>query len=143
MRKATCIMLLLGCGSATAQGAPDEWRFAVTPYLWLPTISGGLKYDLPPDGGGGDGNLGVDVGPTDWLELLNFAALVSGSASKGRLLITSDLVYLSMGRESDGRVVSVERTPLPGNLGVSSNLMMLTELWAGQLAPARVPREGL
>jgi len=110
MRKAIFIVLMFGCGPVLAEGTADGWRFGVTPYLWLPTISGGLKYQLPPGGGVDGGTADVDVGPTDWLELLNFAALASASASKGRYLLAADLVYLSMGSESDGRVVSVGGT---------------------------------
>jgi hypothetical protein len=73
----------------------------------LPTISGDINYELPPATGGG-GSVGVSVGPTDWLELLNFAALVSGSASKGKLTLFGDLVYLSLGKDDGGKVVSVD-----------------------------------
>ena len=88
-----------------AQAANDGWTFSLTPYLWLPTIEGKLRYELPP--GSGDPTIGV--GPTDWLELLNYAALVSGSARKGRYSITSDFVYLSMSKIGDGRLLGVER----------------------------------
>ena len=97
-------------GRAHAETSADEWRFQLTPYLWLPTISGTLKYGPPPGGGGGPG---VDIGPVDWLELLNFGALIGGSARKGRFLMFTDIVYLSMTSNSDGRVVSVDGT-LPG-----------------------------
>lgn len=117
MRKTFLILALLGCGPAMAQNENAEWQFGVTPYLWLPTISGELKYDLPPPGGGGgSGHVGIDVGPTDWLDLLNFAVLVSSSATRGRYLVAADLVYLSMAGESDGRVVSVEDPTGPGGI---------------------------
>ncbi|MDH4109732.1 MAG: hypothetical protein OEW35_15680 [Gammaproteobacteria bacterium] len=99
-----------------AEDGTNEWQFTVTPYLWLPTIEGTLNYELPPGGGG---NPSVGVGPTDWLDLLNFAALVNGSARKGKYSISSDLVYLSMSRNGDGRVVSVEGTiPGPGPIEI-------------------------
>jgi hypothetical protein len=84
---------------------PDQWQFTLTPYLWLPTIAGDLKYELPPGNGG---NPTFDVGPTDWLDLLNVAVLVGGSAEKGRFSITSDFVFLSMSNEPDSRLASVE-----------------------------------
>ena len=113
--------------AAGAEADSDEWQFRVTPYLWLPSIEGSANYEVPPAGGGGNPN--VSIGSTDWLELLNFAALVSGSASKGRYSIATDLVYLSLGSDNDGRVRSVD-----GNLGsgpiqipVSANRNLSTE----------------
>jgi len=100
----TLVLLVSVVIPAAARAADDGWRFSLTPYLWLPTIDGRLKYDLPP--GSGDPTIGV--GPTDWFELLNFAALVNGTARKGRFSITSDFVYLSMSRIEDGKVIDVD-----------------------------------
>jgi len=110
MKKILTLVLLASVANpAAVQAADNDWQFSLTPYLWLPTIDGRLKYDLPP--GSGDPTIGV--GPTDWFELLNFAALVNGSARKGRFSITSDFVYLSMSRIEDGRVISVEDPGTP------------------------------
>ena len=78
----------------------DQWQFQVTPYLWLPTIGGDVNYE-PPAGGGGGTAPGVDVGPTDWLDLLNGAALVNGSMRKGRFSMAADFVWLSMESDKD------------------------------------------
>ena len=101
--------------AATAQEKdPDEWRFSLTPYLWLPTIAGDLAYEAPPGGGGSPS---FDLGPTDWLDMLNFAALVGGTAKKGRFSIMSDFVYLSMSNEPDSRLASVDAV-IPGPGGI-------------------------
>src|SRR5262249_57558251 len=53
---------------ALAQTAPPpeaKWTFAVQPYLWLVGIDGTVKYEIPPNSGGG-----ADVG-------LSLAALPS------------------------------------------------------------------
>lgn len=89
---------------AQAEASANDWQYALTPYLWLPTIDGSLNYSLPP-GGGGSPN--VSVGPTDWLDLLNFGLLVSGSARKDDLVIFSDFIYLSMST-TDSHVRSVD-----------------------------------
>ncbi|MDX1403593.1 MAG: hypothetical protein R3192_03600 [Woeseiaceae bacterium] len=96
---------------AQNQGNVDQWQYTLTPYLWLPRIDGNLNYSLPP---GGSGSPNISVGPTDWLDLLNFAVLVSGSARKNDFVVFSDLVYLSMST-TDSKVSSVD-LPGPGLL---------------------------
>jgi len=110
-----------------ADRAEGTWRFALTPYIWLPTIDGSLKYALPPGSGGSPE---ISVGPTDWLELLNAGLLLSGSASKGRFSAQSDVVYLSLTSKNDGRVLSVDDTvTVPGTripIPISANLNLNT-----------------
>ncbi len=110
MMRITPIVLALALASTSgttfAQTNADEWQFSLTPYVWLPRIDGQLKFSPPPGGGGSPS---FEVGPTDWLDLLNFAALVSGSAKKGKWSINSDLVYLSL-TSKDARVASVDET---------------------------------
>ena len=105
----------------------DDWSFNLTPYLWLPTIDGSLKYAIPPGSGGGSPE--ISVGPTDWLDLLNYGLLVSGSATKGRFTIYTDVVVLSMTSKNDGRVLSVDdsitvpgtRIPIPVSADLALN----------------------
>jgi len=100
------------CGAEAAEDAQSDWDYSLSPYLWLPTINGSLKYSIPPGAGGSPE---ISVGPTEWLDLLNYGLLISGSASKGRFSIYSDLVYLSMTSKNDGRVVSVDDSiTIPG-----------------------------
>jgi hypothetical protein len=128
---AILVLVLAGAsGAAAAQDDSDGWQFSLTPYLWLPTIDGALKYS-PPSGGGSPT---LEVGPTDWLDLLNIGALISGSARKGRYSISSDFVYLSLTSENDGRVISVEDNitvpgvPVPIPISASLNLNTRTDL---------------
>ena len=101
------LLCLAISGTAVGETSADEWQFQLTPYIWLPTIDGTLNYGPPPGSGGSPD---VEIGPTDWLELLNFGVLIAGSARKGRFSIFTDFVYLSMTRNGDGRVVSVDGT---------------------------------
>lgn len=108
----TAAVLLVSAFPVFAKEAGSDWRYRLTPYLWLPTIDGSLKYSLPPGSGGSPE---LSVGPTDWLDLLNAGLLLSGSASRGRLSIYSDLVYLSLTSKNDGRVLTVDDTvTVPG-----------------------------
>ena len=102
------VFLILLVRSASAQPESDRWEYRLTPYLWLPTIDGTLKYALPPGGGGSPD---ISVGPTDWLDLLNFGLLLSGSAQKGKFLVFSDLVYLSMTSKDEGSVDGIRVGP--------------------------------
>lgn len=64
--------------------APEPWRFAVTPYVWLPTINAHLDIALPPIGGGEpDAAVDTEVGPNRYLSNLSFALMLSGEARRG------------------------------------------------------------
>ncbi len=99
------VLLILIAPTTRAETTDDKWQFQITPYLWLPTIDGTLNYAPPPGGGGGPD---ISVGPTDWLELINGFLLLNAGAKKGRLSIFTDIVYLSMQNNDDGRVTSVD-----------------------------------
>ena len=83
---------------AIADEGQQGWEFQLTPYLWLPTIGGDLNYDPPPGGGGAPS---IDVGPTDWLDLLNGAFLINGGMRKGRFSVSADFVYLGLESDTD------------------------------------------
>lgn len=120
----TSIVLIATPASANEA---DDWSFQLTPYLWLPTIDGSLKYSLPPGSGASPE---ISVGPTDWLKLINAGLLLSGNATKGKFGLYGDLVYLSMESKNDGRVLSVDDTiTVPGTripVPVSANLNLNT-----------------
>lgn len=110
---ALSLLLLAVPSIGLAQDGGDEWEYRLTPYLWLPTIEGDVKYEIPP--GSGTGSPTVSVGPADWVELLNYGLLIGGSAQKGRLSLFADFLYLSMTSKEDDRVVSVDDTiTVPG-----------------------------
>ncbi|WP_250519195.1 hypothetical protein [Caballeronia sp. ATUFL_M1_KS5A] len=70
----------------------DGWQFAITPYLWLPTVGGTLQFSLP--GGGAD----ASTGPYNYLQNLKFVFMLQGEARKGDWSIFADAVYLRFGR---------------------------------------------
>ena len=103
---ATVCLLAMGVGAdAHAQTASDpydgSWRFAVTPYVWLPNVNGSLRFDVP----GGSGDSQIDGNP--FLQNLKFAFLLAGEARKGPWAVFSDLVYVDFnGMQSTLRSVS-------------------------------------
>ena len=90
--------------NAQAAGHPaDSWRFALTPYLWLPSLDGTLQYQRPP----GSGNPSVGVDSEALLEALDFAFMLAGEARRGRWSVYSDYIYLKLSA-SKGNVRSVD-----------------------------------
>ena len=98
--KRALLAALLGAGAFGVAHAQEEWRFTLTPYLWLPNINGTLKYAIPPGGGG---RPEVETGPNDYLENLSFALMLAGEARKGKWSLFTDLIYLDF--DSEGSTV--------------------------------------
>ena len=109
--------------AAQAQSAApaDEWKFSITPYLWLPNINGTLKYGIPP---GAPGSPEVEVGPNQWLQSLETIVLLSGEVRKDRWSVFTDVIYLGFAKESS----SVKAIDFGGSL-VSSSLNVATSSW--------------
>jgi len=123
MRRLRFLLLLpLTIQGAAAADDADSWQFQLTPYLWLPTIGGKLNYDLPA--GGGDGAPQIDVGPTDWLELLNGVFLLRGEARRERFFVFADVVYL--GLESDKDRVFAASTGSGGRIPIDASVNLAT-----------------
>jgi len=68
-------LALLLPSTAPAQETSEQWRFALTPYLWLPNVNGTLKYSPPPSGSGAPE---VNTGPNNYLENLSAVLMLSG-----------------------------------------------------------------
>jgi len=70
----------------------DEWQFQLTPYLWIPRISGRA----------GVGNFSVDVntGLADDDIHLNFGFMGSFEARKNRFIILTDLQFSNLGSDN-------------------------------------------
>jgi hypothetical protein len=126
MLAVVAMAVALSATPAHADESDKDWSFQFTPYIWLPTIDGSLKYSLPPGSGGSPE---ISVGPTDWLDLLNAGMLLSGNATKGKFGLYGDVVYLSLTSKNDGRVLSVDdtvtvpgtRIPIPVNATLNLN----------------------
>lgn len=76
-----------------AQGETGSpWQLAVTPYLWLPNVSGTLRFSLP----GGDAD--ASTGPYNYLQNLKFVFMLQGEARKDDWSILADAIYLNFGQ---------------------------------------------
>lgn len=105
-----------GVQAQTAAGA-DDWKFSVMPYLWLPSIDGKLRFGPPPTGGITP-NVELDAG--NYLDSLDMAVMLSGTARKDRWLIGTDLMYLHFS-DTEGKTQSVDINPGPGPVNVSTS----------------------
>jgi hypothetical protein len=99
----TISVAMIATLSASPSRAADDWSFSITPYIWLPTVSGQLKYNIPP---GDAGSPNVESGPNSYLENLDFALMLTGEARKGRWSLLGDLIYLDFAG-SNAKTVSV------------------------------------
>lgn len=82
-----------------AHAADDDWKYSVTPYLWLPSFNANFKYTLPP-------STGSPEVQTYYLNKLNAVLMLAGDARKGDWSIFTDLIYLDISG-SDSHVTSV------------------------------------
>jgi hypothetical protein len=116
----TAIFAAICTGPAHAQSdAPaDQWKFSITPYLWLPNVNGTLKYSIPPGAGGSPD---VEAGPNDYLQNLQAVIMISGEVRKDRWSVFPDLIYLEFADEES----SVKSVDFGGSL-VSSSLDLAT-----------------
>lgn len=96
--------------------ASDDWRYRVTPYLWLPTLN------LTTSGPVG----GVDV-ETEVLDVLHFAALLKGQATRGSWSIIGEANYLDLSEDGVPFIglstASVDLDGWMGALGVGYAVM--------------------
>ncbi len=138
---ATLLGFTLLSGVATAQTVPNAndpgWRFSATPYLWVPTVGGELRY-----GQRERGTAHVDVDPKSVLDSLKFGLTFGAEARYGRFTLATDLLYLDLGNQSS-QVRSVDfgpsgRVQASANLGTQSSLT--NTLWT--LAPGYTLAEG-
>jgi len=104
-----------------------DWKFALTPYLWLPNIEANGTTDSPPDTDDG-GEPSYEVGPADYLEHLNMVLMLTGEARRDSWSLRTDVIYLDMSNER-AAVKSVSGpggvVEIPVNAGTSSSFTAL------------------
>jgi hypothetical protein len=120
-------LILCGPLGTAAQTPGDEWKFSITPYLWLPNIDGTLKYNVPP---GLTGSAEVEVGPNDYLENLRFVMMISGEVRKSRWLAFTDFIYLDFSdEESAVKSIHFGGTQVSSSANVSTDSSLRGAAW--------------
>ena len=105
-------VMVLACATvvnAAEEKLDDRWRFTITPYIWLPSISGSMKLEPPPGFGSGK----VDTGPDSYLEDLKFAGMLDLQVQKGRWSILADIMYVDFSGDQTAQFPGA----LPGSSG--------------------------
>ena len=114
-------VLSLYAFASPASAQEDEWRFSVTPNVWLPTVDGELSVGEPP---GLVVRPEVEVGPIDYLENLKGVFMIAGEARYERWGAFTDFIFLDFENE-DGRVRQVTG---PGPLEIPIDVGTTTDL---------------
>jgi hypothetical protein len=104
----------------------EGWEFSVSPYLWLPTIA--LDSSNVKDGDSPIDGSRLEIGPTDYLEALNFALMLAGDMRKDDWVLKGDIIYLDF--EIDDRDIDLARPgtgPLAGtySAGLKGSIVTL------------------
>jgi hypothetical protein len=115
--------LILPAQAQTVPRAEPGWQFSVTPYAWVPSIDGTLRYQLPGQPGPDSADVGADS--ISVLEALNFAAMISAEARYQRYSVMTDFIYLDLG--ASGSKVRDVNFGGGGSTGVETNLDRGTE----------------
>lgn len=108
----------------TPVDAGTQWQFALTPYIWLPSVSGTTRFTLPA--GGTD----ASTGPYNYLQHLQFALMLQGEARKGDWSLFADTIYLNFGRDGSSvntrnGVFGVNETQRSFQTGLSGAVIQL------------------
>lgn len=114
---ATLAGLCLLSAPAMAQAPGEGWDFSVMPYLWLPSIDATLNFGPPPTGGA---SARVESNPDSYLDNLDMALMIAGTARKGRWLVSTDLIYLDFSKD-DSKVKDVDFNPGPGLANITTS----------------------
>jgi hypothetical protein len=95
---AIAVLLAMAAGpSQAAAPDPNDWQFAIAPYLWFPNVSGALRFSGSSSTGGGI--LDVGTGPDSYLQNLQFLFMLQAEASKGDWTVFADAIYLDFSQQ--------------------------------------------
>jgi len=84
-----------GVANAAESTLDDNWYFTLIPYIWLPSLDGSMN--INPKGGSGSGS--ADLNADDYLDSLQFAAMLTLELEKGRWSLLSDIMYVDFSND--------------------------------------------
>jgi hypothetical protein len=123
-----CLLSMLAAPLRAATGespAPaPEWEVSLTTYLWATSLEGTLNAE--------DVSADIDVAFSDIWNALDVGVLANVEARRGKLSITSNLIYLKLSADAENPVNSLLPAAPPGLFGVRS----VTQTGIFELRPA-------
>jgi hypothetical protein len=113
---AVVFLLLVFCfvNYAAAGQEADKWQYEATLYLWLPSIDGTLKYNLPGDGG----NV-LPIDASTILDSLDMTFMGAFEARYNKWSFATDIVYLDL---SNSKNTVIPISPLAVNVNADLSL---------------------
>ena len=119
-----CMLAAMAPWSAHAATAADDWKWAATIYVWLPSFGGETSF--PPNGGGPP----IDVSGEQILDSLNLAFMGAFEGRKGRWGLATDLIYLDLGGSKKGtRNFGLGKVEIPATVDADLELDITGWLW--------------
>jgi hypothetical protein len=120
---ALAVLALLASMVASPASA-QEHRWTVTPYVWLPSVDGNLRFETPSGA-----RPEVEASPDDYLENVDMGLLLAGEYRGDDWAIFTDLMYFDLSNES----ASVRTVSGPGGtqipIDAGSQLNFKGGLW--------------
>ncbi|CAH0131819.1 hypothetical protein [Roseomonas sp. CECT 9278] len=127
---ATALVAMSAAAQAQDTGLRPGWSFEVAPYVWLPSVSADLRYDIPT---GLRGTADVKAEADDYFANLNFAMAFAATARYDRFSVLTDVMYVSAeagsSRVSSVDVFDVRRNPVSSTLNAGGDSTLKTTLW--------------
>lgn len=107
---------------------PDQWRFTVSPYIWMAGIESSASFS-PPVGSVSTIDANIDASFSDILDRLDFVLMGAAEARRGKISLQTDLIFLNVSQKGDRvREVSGPRgRVVPVNVG--GKVKLKTTVW--------------
>ena len=114
------------------QGSMPGWSFAVTPYLWIPTLSADLRAAGPR---GATVSTSVSAGIGDYISDINAGLMFGAVARHDRFSVLTDFMYVNTSLTSSvSHLSSVNLGPgpisIPRSLQLSSGTRAAMTIWS-------------
>ena len=129
VRAAAAVALVAGAlaaSEASAQARRDEWRYAISAYVWVPSVEGTANF---PSGSGTTGSMDT----SQVLDSLEFAFMATFEARKGRWGGFTDVIYLDL---ANGKTIGESGSlggnllpPVPTSAALSADLSLKGWVW--------------
>ena len=102
------------------KGNPGKWNFEVTPFFWIPWVSGTINSTLITEN--------FDVPAIDMLKNLEMAFMINAELSKGKFFVSPTYMYT---RVSTVKVLRTDRQGEDALVSVNELTLNVAELLAG------------